>query len=475
MRSRSRRRQKNAMLLALCFATVFLYGCGGSAGVKETTIRIEMLDVTTKAPIENAQLIVAADEPQATGGLAVQITRQLATDSRGKVVFNDLPPDRRYSITAYKDGFIAPGAGGDNDSPAFIPAVPTAGFTVEMGKTYTFTGYLRRANSPTTGTIRGYVYERLSGRPVTNATVWVAVNNSPAIIDTTDKPSKPGYFELNDIPSGPRQLQIDAPGYASLVQQVVVPSGGTVNFDANLGTENGTLRFTVQAQGNDFFVQGYTLIAQVLRNGTEMVAQATLRPQQGAVKSATFVFSGGEQGGGAGETGNGPGIPVLPAGGTDTYTVKVISDDCRMVNPANGISGIVLRQTGASGSGGNATNPVVDAGTIVMAVNKGTVSLTLYQVPFVNNVLTGQTDTNLRTQAPQTSVQVENAFVTTRFVGESPTYFFNYTIEDVPVGNRTMIVNFPSHELTAGGKKIEGVWVLKDQTTRILESIRWSN
>lgn len=471
---RSRRRQKNALLIALCFFTVFLYGCGGSAGVQETTIKIEMLDVTTKAPVENAQVIVAAPDPQQSGGLAVQITRQLATDSRGKVTFADLPPDRLYSINAYKDGYVTPGQGGANDSPPFIPDIPDAGFTVEQGKTYTFTGYLRRANAPTTGTIRGYVYERLSGRPVTTATVWVTVNNDPAIIDTTDKASKPGYFELNDVPSGARQLQIDAPGYASLTQQIVVPSGGTVNFDANLGTENGTIRLTVQAQGNDFLVPGYTLIAQVLRNGTEMIAQATLRPPA-AVKSATFIFSGAGDAG-ANDTGSGPGVPVIPAGATDTYTVKVISDDCRMVNPANGISGIMMRQTGVSSGGANATNPVVDAGTIIVAVNKGTVSLTLYQTPFVNNVLTGQTDTNLRIQAPQAAVQVENAFVTTRFVGESPTYFFNYTIEDVPVGNRKLFVNFPSHQLSgANATSIEGVWVLKDQTTRILESIRWAN
>jgi len=470
MSTRSRRRQKNSMLVALCFATVFLYGCGGSAGIKESSIRVEMLDVTTKAPIEDVQVIVTAPDPQATG-LAVQITRQLATDSRGIAVFNDLPPDRNYTLNAYKDGFVTPGQGGANDSPAFIPNVSP--IPVEQGKTYTFTGYLRRANGPTTGTIRGYVYERLSGRPITNATVWIAVTGSPAVIDTTDKPSKPGYYELNNIPSGQQNLQISAPGYAGLNQPVVIPSGGTVTMDFNLGTENGTLRFTVTAQGNDMFVEGYSLTAQVLRNGTEMTSQATWRPPAGATKSFTFVFTG--DGSGATDNGQGPGVPVIPAGSTDTYTIKVISEQCRMVNPANGLTGIIVRQTGVTGQGGQANNPVIDAGTIQMQVEKGTINLTLYQIPYVPN-LTGHNDTNLRIQAPQASMRVENAVVTTRFTGESPTYFFNYTIEEVPVGKRKIFVNFPNHQLVGGNaNEINDVWVLKDSTTRVLESINWTN
>lgn len=477
---RSERKQKNAMMLTLLLFTVFLYGCGGSAGVKTGEIRLEMLDVTSKAPVEDVQVLLTAPDPGGGGGgQAVQLTRQLATDARGKVVFSDLPPDRVYTIAVAKDGFVQPADAG-NDGPQFIPAFPGGNLTIEQGKTYNFTGYLRRSNRPTTGVVRGYVYERLSGRAITNATVYIlgATAADATIIDTTDKASKPGYFELNDVPTGAKDLHIEAAGYAGQTHNIVVPGGGTLTWDVNLGTEVGTIRLQITAQGNDTFVSGYSLVTQVLRNGTEMVSQATVRPTAGqggtaGQKSLSVIF-GTSDGAGTAD-GTGPGVPVIPAGSTDTYTIKVVSDDARMVNPANGLTGIIVRQTGSTGSGSTGNNPVIDAGTIIMAINKGTINLVLYQVPYVGN-LTGHSDANLRIQAPQVAITVENAFVTTRFVGENPTYFFNYTLEEVPVGSRKLKVSFPDHVLVSGADgTIDGVWVLKDQTTKILESINWAN
>lgn len=464
---RSKRKQKNMLLSFLLLFTVFLYGCGGSAGVQESTIRIEMRDVTTKAPIEDVQIILDARDPNPTSGQATHLRRQMGTDSRGKVVFSDLPPDRLYNINVAKDGFTALN-NADNDAPAWIPAIDNGGFVTEQGKTYELIGYMRRADSPTTGTIRGYVYDQLTGQPVTNATVFIQVTNPAgnySIIDTTNKPSKPGYFELTNLPSGGQNLQVTSPGYLGTNVAVTIPQGGTIDFNVNLATSLGSLRLTLQAAAGEVFMQQHLFLVQVLRNGTTIVAQQVVNPTADATKIVSVLFGGDNSG-----------VPVIPTGSTDTYTVKVVSEHAHMSNPANGLTGIVLRGRTVDGDGGGGgTVADIDAGTIVMTVEKGVVELTLYQPQNTVNINPDQTDARLREQASQASMLVENASITSRYTGESPNYYFHYILEEVPVGNRKILINFPGHQLADGGNnEIDGVTVLKDKTVKLLRTMQWT-
>jgi hypothetical protein len=99
---RSKKYQKNFLMSVLLIFTVFLYGCGGSAGVQESTMSFELLDVTTKAPVEDVQVILQSVDPNPGDGNAYYINRQLSTDSRGKVTFADLSPDRQYPLLLFE-------------------------------------------------------------------------------------------------------------------------------------------------------------------------------------------------------------------------------------------------------------------------------------------------------------------------------------------------------------------------------------
>jgi len=473
------------MSILLLF-TVFLYGCGGSAGVKNSTLQFEMLDVTTKAPIEDVQIIVESPDSGGGDGNATYVRRQLSTDSRGKVTFSDLAPDRQYTITASRDGYTLV-TGGDNDGPQWIPDIHD-GMIPEQGKTYTITGFMRRSQGATTGAVRGYIRDRLTGQPITNATVYITPSqgdggaSSMTISDTTDKPSKPGYYELNDVPSGLQSLMVVAPGYqaATISGSLVIPSGSTITYDVYLRTNDGAINFTVMAKDGEYRGASYTFVAQVLRNGTDVVAETLITLSGGTnnstIKAFQVSFGGGATGGGGGGGGTGytgPAVPVLPSSSNDTYTVKVTSDYAHMVNPANGISGILLKVTeGAT----QADNPAVNAGTITMAVERGQVEITLYQVPYTANITGTQNDTILREQATQAIITTVGALNDTvsRYTGESPDRYFHYTIENVPVGQRSFIVNFSGHTVTSGDGTISNVTVIKDVTTRIMENIDWS-
>ncbi len=479
---RSKRQQKNFLMTILLVFTVFLYGCGGSAGVENTTMRFEMLDITTKAPVENVQLIINGTEPNTETGQSTHIRRQLATDSRGVVTFSDLPPDRQYTIAASKDGYILATNDG-NDAPSWVPNIDlTAGYYTEQGKSYTFVGYMRRSNSPTTGSVKGYIKDRLSNQPIMKATVYITPAQADAqqgaadVIDTTNKPSKPVYYELNDVPSGQQTLRVVAPGYqaVSIDSNFVIPAGGTIQYDIYLDTSTGTINATIIAKDGDTFVGGYTFMAQVLRNGTEIVSDTVFTiPDAGGEGSPikAFNLAFGTSAGGD-NTFTGPAVPVLPSGSSDTYTIKITSDQAHMVNPANGLTGITMNVTPNTVGG---DGPVVNAGAIYMAVERGQISVTLYQIPYTQVNLSGQNDTTLREQAQQASIVVVNGLgdTTTRYTGESPDRYFHYLVENMPVGRRSIIVNFPGHTLTDGDNTVTGLLVLKDRTSAVTRSINW--
>jgi hypothetical protein len=289
------------------------------------------------------------------------------------------------------------------------------------------------------------------------------------VIDTTNKPSKPGYYELNDIPSGQQTLTVVSPGYTTGTgTAITIPQGGTIDWDVNLDTQLGRMRMTMQAQPGEAFLTEYVFLVQVLRNGTEIVSQAVVNPAADNTKTIQVLFDGDTT-----QANQGPGIPVLPSGSTDTYSIKVISENAHMVNPANGLTGLVLRGTGDANS---TSLPFIDAGTIVMAVEKGIISLTLYHLPTpVTDLSAAHTDANLTLQASQAQMLVEGAMITSRYTGESPDNYFHYTLEEVPVGNRTILVNFPGNQLVGGGDgQIQNVTVIKDRTTAILQTIDWT-
>ncbi|HOT74906.1 MAG TPA: hypothetical protein PK467_03910, partial [Candidatus Wallbacteria bacterium] len=384
----SYKNQRLLLVLTLFLSTVFLYGCNGgtsSSGVTESSMRFEIRDITTKAPLDNVNVMISGPDPQSDNG-PVSILRQLKTDSRGKVTAGDLPPDRKYTVTISKEGYQNPPAGA-NVQPQFIPDIHD-GIVVEQGKTYDIIGYLIRADSPATGTIKGYVKNRVTGEPITNATVFTSPqNNFASIIDTTDKPSKPGYYELSNVPSGNNTLNASIPGVtAAMTYQVTVPGNGTIEYDILVDPGNGTINGNILAAANETLAPG-VYIVQVLRNGTDVVASYQKSVTDITTASTDFSVAN---------------VPVIMTGSTSSYTVKITSDSGHMINPAGGISGVVLRQSGQT----------VQVSPITMQSEKGTILVTLYHAPIdLTTNLTHVSEATMSTMAPQATVSVDGAII----------------------------------------------------------------
>ncbi|HOD40387.1 MAG TPA: hypothetical protein PKL57_07500, partial [Candidatus Wallbacteria bacterium] len=58
----SYKNQRLLLVLTLFLSTVFLYGCNGgtsSSGVTESSMRFEIRDITTKAPLDNVNVMIS--------------------------------------------------------------------------------------------------------------------------------------------------------------------------------------------------------------------------------------------------------------------------------------------------------------------------------------------------------------------------------------------------------------------------------
>ena len=444
--------QRLVIVLTLFISTVFLYGCNGgtsSSSLSEAAINIEVRDITTKAALDNVQVMVSGPDPTNAQG-AVSILRQVATDSRGKAQIGSLSPDRTYTITIFKEGYANPPQVA-NAQPQYIPQNV---FLVEQGKTYEVIGYLIRSDSPTTGTVKGYVKNRVTGEAISNASVYNSpVGNVASVIDTTNKSSKPGYYELSNLPSGNVTINVAIPGVATNVTaQVTIPSNGSIDYDIMVDPGSGSLHGNVVAAANETLAPG-TYIVQALRNGTDIIA--TL--------SFTVTPAGGTGGANAGEKSHEytiAGVPVILPGSTATYTVKVIADVAHMISPAGGVSGIVLRPAG----GATGTNQI-EVTPITVQSEKGTVLVTLFH-PAITNPLS-ESEPTLTTNAPQASISIDGALVETIFVNEGPTRFYRYRINNVPVGSRNLRINFPGHSVSG----TPSVTAVKDTEVQVLYTL----
>lgn len=416
----SYKNQRLLLVLTLFFSTMFLYGCSGStstSSVSEATIRLEVRDITTKAPVDNVTVNVIKD-----GDEAPKISRQGITDSRGKVTIGDLPPDARYDIKISKDGYQRP----SDLHQEFVPDITLqAGnmLNVEQGKTYDIIGYMLRADTPATGTIKGYVKNATTGEPITNATVYVLVNNIPKS-DTTDKPSKPGYYELSNIPTNATYIvNATVPGNSTQgsVQNVVVPANSSIDCDIMVVPDVVTINGTIVASASETLPPGDYVI-NVLRNGTETIASKKSSITATTQTNLDYTVEN---------------VPIITTGSTSTYTVKVVSDMAHMVNPAGGVSGLAVRNK----------DQKLAVPAITMMPEKGTLLITLYHKPILVTDVGHVSEATMSTQAPQAALTVEGGLIESMFVNEGPTRFYRYRLNNVPVGKRKLKVNFPGHSL----------------------------
>lgn len=424
--------QQILMVLMLFISTLFLYGCSGdteTSKVKESTIRLEVRDITTKAPIDNVVVVVR----KISGDEIPIIAREGKTDSRGKIVFGGLAPDFKYSILLSKDGYQRP----QDPNLEFIPNINAdGGLFLEQGTTYDLIGYMLRAESLATGTIKGYVKNAITGEPITNATVYVLIDGKPKT-DTTDKPSKPGYYELSNIPSNLTVTVLaTVPGNTSQgkVENVVVPPNGSINVDIAVVPDGAKITGTITSAPSETLPRGEYVVL-VLRNGTETTA------------SKKIVVSGEELPTSVDyEIEN---IPIIMAGSTSTYTIKVISDMAHMYNPASGITGVAIRSK----------EQPINIPPIAMMPEKGTVLITLYHKPVTSaELLNGHPpESTLSQHAAQATMVVEGALVETIFVNEGPTRFYRYRLNNVPVGKRKLYVHFPAHSVGQGVVEINAI------------------
>jgi len=400
----------------------------------------EIRDITTKAPLDNVQIMVSGPDPQNAGG-AVSILRQIKTDSRGKATASDLPPDRSYRVALSKEGYQNPPTN-NNVQPQFIPDI-SGGLNVEQGATYNVIGYLIVSNSPATGTIRGYVKNRVTGEAISNATVFTAATGSIAsIIDTTDKPSKPGYYELANVPSGQNTaLNVTVPGIADVVKTVTVPGNGTIDYDIYIDPGVGTINGNILASANEVLPPG-TYVVQVLRNGTDIVTSKTENvADTSAEKAHVYTITN---------------VPVILTGSTSTYTIKIISDVVHMTNPAGGVSGITMR----------AGSQTVEVPAITVMSEKGTVLVTLYHAPIPTLNPNNESANTLESMAANTAITVSNAIIEKTNAGLTFPYFV-YRISNVPVGKRTLTINFPNHNVSG----TPTVTAVKDSEVAVLYTL----
>jgi|GEM_PF-5448243 len=433
----SHKNQRLLLVLTLFLSTVFLYGCTGgtsSSGVETSTMRFEIRDITTKAALDNVNVMIVGPDPQSANG-AVSVLRQIKTDSRGKATASDLPSDRQYTVRLSKEGYQDPPNA--TTQPQFIPDI-SAGMVVEQSKSYDIVGYLIKANSAATGTIRGYVKNRVTGEAISNATVFTSPQSSvPSVIDTTDKSSKPGYYELANVPSGANTLNASIPGITTAFSSsVTVPANGTIDYDILINPGEGTLAGTLLAASSETLAPGIYIV-QVLRNGTDVIASNRIEITNTTTGAMQYTV---------------PNVPVIMTGSTSNYTVKITSDSAHMSNPAGGVSGITLRQDGQT----------VQVAPITMMAEKGTVLVTLYHS---GTFATLENTDTLAALAAQAVITVEGGVVEMVVASiDGNNRFYKYRLSNVPVGKRAIKINFPGHSVASGSE----INALKDSEVAVL-------
>src|SRR4051812_34964302 len=79
-----------------------------------------------------------------------------------------------------------------------------------------------------TGTIRGTVIDSASKQALTNVSVTVE-GTSRRTITRAD-----GTFDLSEVPAGSQSVRVRRIGFATHLQQVTVPAGGTVTVEFGL-------------------------------------------------------------------------------------------------------------------------------------------------------------------------------------------------------------------------------------------------
>ena len=95
-------------------------------------------------------------------------------------------------------------------------------------------GIEARAQTPATQTIRGQVVDRDTHHPLPGANV-IVLESDPLIGSTTDSD---GWFVLDDVPLGRRDIQVSYLGYApAVVPQVLVTSGREVTLHVALAEQ----------------------------------------------------------------------------------------------------------------------------------------------------------------------------------------------------------------------------------------------
>lgn len=106
------------------------------------------------------------------------------------------------------------------------------------------------AQTATTGTVTGRVFNPANGEYVRNAEVGVTGTNLSTSTETG------GYYRLANVPAGPATVLVTYPGAKVLSAEVAVPAGGTVSQDFSLASGDAdpvrleTFKVTSEREGN---------------------------------------------------------------------------------------------------------------------------------------------------------------------------------------------------------------------------------
>jgi len=149
-------------------------------------------------------------------------------------------------------------------------------------------------------------------------------------------------------------------------------------------------------------------------------------------------------------------VPAVPPGSTLSYTVRAACPGATMIQPAQGVTGLVVRAPGQT----------VTAAPITLRVAKGGVTVTLYHP---TRLCANETESLLAQIAPQAVVNVEGTAAYGRYLGENPAHFYQYVITGAPSGQRRLRVSFPGHTVAPGQMN---VFIPIDGETRVLVDLQ---
>lgn len=115
--------------------------------------------------------------------------------------------------------------------------------------------------NPSTGAVKGRVTTR-DNQPAAFVSIIVIGTDRTAISD------EGGYFSINKVPSGSRQLEVSLVGYETLRQQVEIAENQTVNIDLQITISNSQLQeVTVTSSKSKFVFKSSEYVARMpLRN-----------------------------------------------------------------------------------------------------------------------------------------------------------------------------------------------------------------